>query len=98
MLISVSVSPLWNTITFMPPNAMTYVNCAGRRNGSDPHWSVFFSGTDGFIIYSDSSSGLFNRRGFYLLPTAVILQDTVTTQLLINTTEGNNIWHNDSVY
>ena len=89
MLITVSVSSPWNTITFMPPNAMTYVNCTGRRNGSDPHWLVFFSGTDGFVTFTDSSSGLFNRRGFYLLPT-VLLQDTVTTQLFINTTEGNN--------
>ena len=86
---TVSVSSPWNNVTFIMPNAMTYVNCTGRRNGSDLQWFVFFSGTDDFIAYSDSSSRLFNRRGFYLLP-AVLLQDTVTTQLFINTTEGNN--------
>ena len=69
----------------MPPNSTTYVNCTGRRNDSDLQWLVLFSGTDGFVTYSDVSSGLYNRRGFYS-----VLQDTVSIQLLINRTDGNN--------
>ena len=85
MLITVSVSSPWSNITFMPPNSMTYISCTDRRNGSSLQLLVFFSGTDDFIAYSDSSSGLFNRRGFYSVP-----QDTVSIQLLINRTDGNN--------
>ena len=85
MLITVSVSSPWSNITFMPPNSMTYLNCTGRRNDSDLQWVVFFSGTGGFVTYSDSSSGLYNRQGFYS-----VLQDTVSIQLLINKTDGNN--------
>ena len=69
----------------MLPKSITYVNCTGRTNGSSLQLLVFFSGTDDFIAYSDSSSGLFNRRGFYSVP-----QDTVSIQLLINRTDGNN--------
>ena len=82
---AVSVATPWETITYIPPGSLIYLNCTSEEI-QHLEWSITLSGTRNLSYYDvEESIRVLNSHGIYKLPKV-----EKTIQLLINNTDGNN--------
>ena len=80
---AVTVSPPWETTTFVPQGSFVHVSCIITKAGQTPTWSIKLSSSHNFIQFPIAA---LNQRGFHEVPQ----DDSDRIQLTVNNTVGNN--------
>ena len=86
---AVGISLPWETNTFIPQGSATQINCT-EESSQVSQWEIRLAGRENFDRFSSTIEvERLNNHGFYELSTVDLGTET-TTQLLLNSTNGNN--------